>query len=151
MPPIQRAMSAYGQAAETLAPARQIVLLYDGAIRRIKEARRAIEAHRINERYIAVEKATAIVEALHACLDRERGGEIATNLDRIYTYLVFRLQRVNLTDDASICDEVVERLGELRAAWAQIADGGSAPADAPGPATERPRVRAAGLGIAVTI
>ena len=43
MPSMQRAMSAYGQAAETLAPARQIVLLYDGAMRRIKEARRALE------------------------------------------------------------------------------------------------------------
>ena len=39
-------------------PARQIVLLYDGAIRRIKEARRALEHGRINERYIAVDKAT---------------------------------------------------------------------------------------------
>jgi flagellin-specific chaperone FliS len=35
---MQRALSAYGQAAETLAPLTQIVLLYDGAIRRIKEA-----------------------------------------------------------------------------------------------------------------
>jgi flagellar secretion chaperone FliS len=151
MAPMQRAMSAYGQAAETLAPARQIVLLYDGAIRRIKEARRAIESRLINERYIAVEKATAIVEALYACLDHERGGEIARNLDRLYTYVVFRLQRVNLTDDASICDEVVERLGELRAAWEQIADGGSAPAVLPGPASERPRLRAAAPSTAVTI
>ncbi len=151
MAPMHRAMSAYGQAAETLAPARQIVLLYDGAIRRIKEARRAIDLRRVNERYIAVEKATAIVEALHACLDYERGGEIARNLDRLYTYVVFRLQRVNLTDDASICDEVVERLGELRAAWAQIAEGGSAPAVLSCPATERPRVRAAAPGTAVTI
>ena len=106
---------------------------------------------RVNERYIALEKATAIVEALHGCLDYERGGEIARNLDRLYTYVVFRLQRVNLTDDASICDEVVERLGELRAAWAQIAEGGSAPAVLPSPATERPRVRAAAQGTAVTV
>jgi flagellar protein FliS len=151
MAPMQRAMSAYGQAAETLAPARQIVLLYDGAIRRTKEARRAIESRRVNERFIAIEKATAIIEALHACLDYERGGEIARNLDRLYTYVVFRLQRVNLTDDGSICDEVVERLGELRSAWAQIAEGGSAPAALSGPATERPRVRAVAPGTAVTI
>jgi flagellar protein FliS len=123
MAPMQRAMSAYGQAAETLAPARQIVLLYDGAIRRTKEARRAIESRRVNERFIAIEKATAIIEALHACLDYERGGEIARNLDRLYTYVVVRLQRANLTDDGSICDEVVER----------------------------PRVRAVAPGTAVTI
>lgn len=121
MQSMRRAMTAYGQASETLAPAKQIVLLYDGAIRRIKEARLAIEAGRTNERYIALEKATLIVEGLHASLDHERGGEIAVNLDRIYTYVVFRLQRVNLTNDLAICDELVERLGDLRASWAQLA------------------------------
>jgi flagellar protein FliS len=92
MPSMQRALSAYGQAAETLSPARQIVLLYDGAMRRIKEARRALEQGRVNERYVAVEKARAIIDALHACLDHERGGDIASHLDQIYTYVGFRLQ-----------------------------------------------------------
>ena len=124
---MQRALSAYGQAAETLAPLKQIVLLYDGAIRRIKEARQAIELQRINDRHTAIEKASAIVDALHAALDHERGGEIAVQLDRIYTYVSFRLQRVNLDDDPAICDELVARLDELRASWAQIADPGGAP------------------------
>lgn len=121
MPSMRRALSAYGQAAETLSPARQIVLLYDGAMRRIKEARRALEQGHVNERYIAVEKARAIIDALHACLDHERGGDIARHLDQIYTYVGFRLQRINLNGDVAICDELVERLGELRASWAQIA------------------------------
>lgn len=129
MTPTQRAMSAYGQAAQTLAPAKQIVLLYDGAIRRIKEARCAIEAKRINERYIAVTKAAAIVDALHACLDHEQGGEIAQNLDRLYTHIAFRLQSINLTDDPAICDELSARLGELRSAWADLAGSASAELD----------------------
>jgi len=150
MPSMQRAMSAYGQAAETLPPARQIVLLYDGAIRRIKEARRALELGRINDRYIAVRKATAIIDALHACVDYERGGEIARLLDQIYTYIGFRLQRINLNGDVTICDELVLRLGELRTSWAQIAEFGSArsgahPTAAPGGA------RAAAPGSALTI
>ncbi len=118
---MQRAMSAYGQAAETLAPARQIVLLYDGAILRIKEARQAIERRAINQRYIAIGKAAAIIDALQGCLDHERGGEIAGNLDRLYTYFGLRLQRINLDDDVTICDELVERLGELRTSWAELA------------------------------
>ena len=74
MPTMRRAINAYGQASETLAPAQQIVLLYEGAIRRIKEARHAIEARRINDRYLAVRKATAIIEGLQSCLDHARGG-----------------------------------------------------------------------------
>ena len=127
---MQQAMSAYGQAAETLAPARQIVLLYDGAIRRIKEARQAIERRAINERYVAIGKAAAIIDALQGCLDHERGGEIADNLDRLYTYFSLRLQRVNLNDDVTICDELVLRLSELRTSWAELA---AAPR-VPGPA-----------------
>lgn len=147
MPAMQRAMSAYGQAAETLAPGRQIVLLYDGAMRRIKEARRALELGRVNERYIAVDKARAIVDALQACLDHERGGDIARHLDQIYTYISFRLQRINLDGDLAICDELVARLGELRASWAQIAQLGTAPV-APS-SSAGPRV--AEPGAAVTI
>ena len=95
--------------------------LYEGAIRRIKEARQAIEAGRINDRCLAVRKATAIIEGLQGCLDHARGGEIARNLDRIYSHVIFRLQRINLTDDPAICDEVIARLDQLRAAWSQLA------------------------------
>jgi flagellar secretion chaperone FliS len=133
MQAMRRAINAYGQASATLAPAQQIVLLYEGAIRRIKEARSAILARRIDERCRAVQKATAIVEGLQSCLDHERGGEIARNLDRLYTHMTFRLQRINLTNDPAICDEVIARLEQLRGAWAQLA-AGTATLPANGPA-----------------
>jgi flagellar secretion chaperone FliS len=129
MQTIRRAISAYGQASETLAPAQQIVLLYEGAIRRIREARQAIELRRVADRCVAVHKATAIIEGLQSCLDHARGGEIARNLDLIYTHVIFRLQRLNLADDPAICDEVIARLDQLRAAWAELA-GGAPPAAA---------------------
>jgi flagellar protein FliS len=128
MQAIRRAINAYGQASETLAPAQQIVLLYEGAIRRIREARGAIEAQRSRERCVALQKATAIVEGLQSCLDHEQGGEIARNLDRIYTHVVFRLQRINLTNDSAICDEVIALLEQLRNAWAQLAACATPPA-----------------------
>lgn len=130
MNPMRRAMTAYGQANDTLPPLQQIVMLYDGAIRRLKEARVAGEAGRIGARFDAVSKAAAIVEGLHHCLDPERGGEIAANLDRIYTHLIFRMQQINIEGDLSICDEVAERLAELRLAWATLLNRGapSAPA-----------------------
>ena len=128
MQAMRRAIDAYGHASATLAPAQQIVLLYDGAIRRVKEAQSAILARRIEERCRAVQKATAIVDGLQSCLDHERGGEIARNLDRLYTHMIFRLQRINLTNDPAICDEVITRLDQLRAAWAQLATGAAAPA-----------------------
>jgi len=128
---MNRAMAAYGQASETLPPLQQIVLLYDGAIRRLKEARQAIAARRVRDRLVAVNKAAAIIEALQAALDHERGGEIAANLDRIYTHISLRLHQINLLDDPAICDELIARLGELRTSWAELAGGGRAPGPAP--------------------
>lgn len=118
-----RATAAYQTAAETQTPAQQIVMLYDGAIRRLKEARIAIQEGRIEERYHLVMKAYAIVNALQSCLDFDQGGEVAPLLDRFYGYLLGRMMQINIKNDASICDEVVERLMLMRASWAQIADG----------------------------
>jgi flagellar protein FliS len=120
MQQMQRAMTAYGEASRTLPPLEQIVMLYDGAIGRLREAAAAIAEGRVQRRCAAVAKATAIVEGLHACLDREQGGEIAAGLDQIYTYVAFRLQRINLTNDVTICDELIERLAALRASWAAV-------------------------------
>ena len=121
-----RARAAYGRAAETLPPVRQVLMLYDGVMARLHEARRAIEAGRIEERHAAVTKAAAIVDGLHACLDFDRGGAIAPLLDRLYAHVALRLQAINVSNDPRICDEVAGHLGELRAAWAVIAQGGAA-------------------------
>lgn len=115
-------MSAYGQATETIPPGQQIVMLYDGIIRHLKAAAAAIAERRINDRYIAVEKATLIIEALQSCLDHEKGGEIAPQLDQLYTHFIFRLQAINMEDDITICEELLQRIGELRASWKAIAD-----------------------------
>ena len=101
-------------------PLQQIVLLYDGAIRRIREARAAIERGRANDLFIATSKAGAIVEALAASLDHQHGGVIAANLDRLYADLVFRLQRLNLDPEPGVCDQLAARLGALREAWAEL-------------------------------
>jgi flagellar secretion chaperone FliS len=118
-----RAAMAYGQAAQTIPPVRQVVMLYDGAIARLHEARRAIAEGRVEDRFNAVSKASRIVDALHACLDFDHGGEVAPLLDRVYTYVSLRMQRINVANDPAVCDEVIARLGELRDAWRALADG----------------------------
>lgn len=129
MTAMQKAMSAYGQATETIPPAQQIVMLYDGVIRNLKAARAAIEGRRINDRYVAVEKATLIIEALQSCLDHENGGDIAPLLDQLYTHFIFRLQAINIDDDVAICDELFERISEMRASWTAVASSGPSTTD----------------------
>ena len=130
-------MNAYGQAVETTPASKQIVMLYDGILRHITNARTAILNRRINDRFVAVQKATLILEALQGCLDHEKGGDIAPQLDRLYTHYIFRLQAINLEDDPAICDELHAQISELRASWASIAESKPAPSPSAKP-SDRP-------------
>ncbi|MGI9489700.1 MAG: flagellar export chaperone FliS [Geminicoccaceae bacterium] len=136
MTAMQKAMNAYGQAVETIPPAKQIVMLYDGVLRQIANARSAIGDRRINDRFTAVQKATLILEGLQGCLDHELGGDIAPQLDQLYSHYIFRLQAINMEDDPNICDELTAQIRELRESWAVLATSGTSPA-VPVAATEQ--------------
>lgn len=118
----QLAADAYNAAAGTLSPAHRIVMLLDGAIGFLARARAAIADGRIEDRHRMVLKARAIVDALQACLDLDQGGAVAANLDRLYTYLSFRMSLIDLRNDPEICLEVAARLAEMREAWATLAE-----------------------------
>ncbi len=147
MTAMQKALNAYGQATETIPPGKQIVLLYDGITRYLKVARLAIIERRINDRYMATQKASTIIEALQGCLDHEQGGEIAPQLDQLYTHFIFRLQAINIEDNVAVCDELIERISELRASWATIADmtpqSNEQPTQAPAEPAAKPSLSAA--------
>lgn len=115
-----RAATAYGRAAKPRADAGMIVMLYDGAIGQLVHARAAIKAGAIEARWQHVRKAAAIIEGLQGCLDHSAGGQVAALLDRFYSYVGMRLLQIDLRNDPAICDELVARLGEMRASWAAM-------------------------------
>ena len=134
------ALQAYGQVAQQVAPAQQIVLLYEGMILRLREARRAIEEGRIADRFNATLKVSNIVNALSACLDFEAGGEMAHRLATFYDYVFFKTQAINLHNSVEICDELIANVDEMRKAWQAVAEKVDAPAApaAPKPVADTP-------------
>lgn len=129
------AAACYRDALQTQTPARQIVLLYDAAILRLKEAKLAIEGGRIEDRFNSVLKAFNILNGLQSCLDFERGGDVAPMLDRFYAHALSRMLQINQSNDPAICDELVRYLSPMRDSWSKIADGDLP--DQPAPATPR--------------
>lgn len=132
-----RAMSAYRTATETVTPAMAIVMLYDGAMQRLRQAADAIAEGRIEDRFNLVSRAMAIVQGLQCQLDFQAGGEIARILDGYYDYVLLRMTQINIKNDPAICAELVERLREMRTSWAAIARGETPampPAESAGPA-----------------
>jgi flagellar secretion chaperone FliS len=102
-----------------------VVMLYDGAIRFVLEAREAIGRKDVRARTAAVSKAINIVAELQNTLNVKEGGDIARELDRLYTYINLRLLDVTRKGDSGALDEIHKLLCTLREGWSQIAAPGA--------------------------
>ena len=94
-----------------------LLMLYDGAIRKLSQARVHLENNRVSEFHTQVVKVEKIISELLGALDFEVGGEMATNLARIYEYMIHQLTLALLRKDPDLTDEVQTLLDELRAGW----------------------------------
>ncbi|HMV71676.1 MAG TPA: flagellar export chaperone FliS [Pseudomonadales bacterium] len=101
-------------------PHRLIQLLLDGAIDRIAQARGALASGDRAATGEALGKALGIIGGLQGCLDRDRGGEVAANLDRLYDYMTRRLADVHRGEGAAPLDEVSGLLITIRSGWEGI-------------------------------
>lgn len=97
-----------------------VILLYNGAIKFLKQAAQAIEEKQIPPAHNALIRAQAIISELRATLDHEAGGEIAQALEQLYEYMNHRLVEANLRKDLAPVQEVIGMLEELRDAWQEI-------------------------------
>jgi flagellar protein FliS len=124
---LARAANAYQQThVHSRSPLELVVMLYDGALRFVGEARSALDRRDLTAKREAISRTLAIISELQSTLNMQEGGDIAQSLDGIYTYLTSRLLEANIQSDASKLDEIAKLLGTLRSAWAEIA---SQPAD----------------------
>src|SRR5690606_10333163 len=113
----------------TASPARLVSMLYDRALRALRDTVRAIEEGDIRARYTHNEKATEIITHLWGTLDTDKGGEIARNLSELYRFMLKRLSVVNIRNDAGAAREVIGLLEPIAASWRELAaNGGNAPA-----------------------
>ena len=131
----RNALQSYGQAAQMVPAGTQIVMLYDGILKCLADARSAIEENRIADRFNAIKKASDIVNGLNSSLDFENGGDVASMLDRFYNYVFFRLQRACIESSVEIVDELNANVTEMRNAWAAV----SAQSEAARPTLPRPQ------------
>ena len=125
---------AYASATQTVAKTKQIVLLYDGVIRYIQQAKEAIRARKIEDRYHLLIKASDVIVGLQACLDFENGKEIAKILYNFYSSIDTRLFSIHRTNSIETCDEVIAELKQMREVWHDIDQGSEGEEQAPPPA-----------------
>lgn len=106
-----------GTAVEDASPHRLIQMLMEGALSRIASAIGHLEAGRVAERGQAISQAISIIGGLQGSLDLKLGGEVATNLDRLYDYMTRRLLEANARRHREMLEEVRDLLLAIKQAW----------------------------------
>ncbi len=122
----QRAINAYSNVGietgvDGADPHTLVLMLYDGALLALADARYHMTQKNIALKGQSVSKAIMIIESgLKISLDVKAGGELGTRLAALYDYMCDRLLRANLHNRVEMLEEVSRLLNELRDAWAQI-------------------------------
>jgi len=116
-----RPYQAYQNAQVTTSNQKQlIIMLYDGMDRFLTRAVKSIKEGDIESSHSYLHRTGQILLELLSTLREDKGGEIATNLKRIYVYCYEQVVIANLKKDVGMIREIQQILGNLKGAWKQI-------------------------------
>lgn len=99
---------------------RLLLMMYEGAIKFLKQARMGLEEKDLPKFCRFLSKGQAIIAELMNTLDFEKGGTIARDLDRLYDFMLFYLTEANLHRDAQRITKVIGLLDIIYSAYKDI-------------------------------
>lgn len=116
---MQNAYNAYKQNSVTTAsPGELTLMLYNGCIKFIHQAKKSIEAKNIESRNKYIQKAQAILNELMSTLNMD--VPVSQNMFNLYEYMYHQLTQANIKSDVTILDEVEGLVVEFRDTWKQV-------------------------------
>lgn len=107
----------------TQTPGRVVVILYEGAIKFLKQAIGELDNGQFIEKGKSISRAVDIIQELNVTLNMEAGGEIAKNLRQLYAFMLERLFKANIKKDPDMIREVIGLLEGLNDGWKAVATG----------------------------
>lgn len=118
---MQKASQAYFQTQlTTVGQGELLLLLYDGALKFLAQAREKIIAKDYAAKGILISKALDIINELDGSLNENAGGDLARNLHQLYFMCSAKLLEANMRMDPALLDISINILTGLRSAYAQI-------------------------------
>lgn len=120
-------LAQYGSVAtesevQYASPHRLVQMLMEGALDKVATAKGHMLRGELEGKSRHISWAMSIVNGLRSSLDPASGGEIATNLDDLYGYMLSRLIDANASNEVGILDEVTGLLIEIKGAWDAMPD-----------------------------
>ena len=120
-----------------------ILQVYDGALAAYRQASTHYGKQENDEGYEQLQRAKRFITHLYTTLNNDEGGVIATNLGKIYAYLIAQISLIEATKDLAVIDDNISILNELRQGWQGLKEQGTedqvepaVPAVSPGQFTE---------------
>ena len=121
-PTMARGADAYYQThVQSRSPLELVVMLYDGALRFLDQAAEAMDRGDMAGKAMALSKAFAILAELQNTLNVKDGGDVARQLDALYSHMHDRLVEANVQRSSAPIRDVINLLQPLRDAWSQVA------------------------------
>ncbi len=97
-----------------------VLMLNEGAMGAMRQARELLREGRIQERSDAITKSMQLVAELQGSLDLDQGGEIAQNLAQLYAFTQERLIEANVEQKLAPLEEAYAILSILQEGWKEI-------------------------------
>ncbi len=110
-------------------PERLVIMLYNGAVKFIRQADLALENKDLPRAHNALVRAQSIIAYLRETLNTE--FKIGQDLDALYDYIYDQLVQANLKKDRETLAQAGRMIAELREAWIQAASPQPAPQQEP--------------------
>jgi flagellar secretion chaperone FliS len=102
-----------------------VIMCYEKAILCLSQAKELIKVKEVEKKILKFQQALNIISELQCSLNMENGGQIARNLDALYSYITQRLIVGDINKDLTAYDESIHILSELQEAWQTIKSSGA--------------------------
>lgn len=103
----------------TSTPEKILIMLYDGAINFTKIAKDKLEKGDIAGKGMYISKAQAIVAELMNTLNHDVDSKLASNLERLYVYLIDEYIAANINNSTANLDNVLKIMSIMRETWVE--------------------------------
>lgn len=102
----------------TASPGELTLMLYNGCLKFIKQAEKAINESQIESRNINITKAQNIIRELMLTLKTD--SEVGQNMMALYDFILNRLIDANVKNDLEALKEAEEFVKEFRDTWKEV-------------------------------
>ncbi|UOQ94388.1 flagellar export chaperone FliS [Halobacillus shinanisalinarum] len=103
---------------ETASPGELTLMLYNGCIKFIRSAKKAISNGSIEQKNASIQKAQAIIRELMLTMNQDYA--VSKEVLPLYDYMNRRLMEANSQNDSAILDEVEGLVTEFRDTWKEV-------------------------------